>query len=584
MYYQYFGLTENPFSISPDPRYLYLSEQHKEALAHLLYGTQQWGGFIQLTGEVGTGKTMLTRALLEQIPPEVDMALLFNPRQTPTEFVRSICDELHITYDVANKYSLKDLVDSLNRHLLENHSKGRRTAVMIDEAQNLDVEVLEQIRLLTNLETTKTKLLMMILVGQPELRLLLARKELRQLAQRITGRYHLLPLAFNHTQEYIRHRLKIAGCMEPVFTRAAVEVIQKATQGVPRLINVVCDRALLGAYTQEKDKVDPVIARHAVKEIAGELEPEDNTVLKRSWIIAAIAAAASVIVSGLVFYWFVRQPSPQVVAQAPAPVIATPATSTPVTVSPEAPQVLTQPTPGEDAADVRSVVINVDSLLKPATQSIEAFLGDTALASDTYSAFRMLFNLWHEDYTSLHGNGGCERALEVDLNCLYTKGTWNNLRELNRPAIIELLDKNGDRHHLAVNKLNATQVTFLLPQGEQQFLTADLEPYWYGDVLILWRRPPFDDEVIKPGAQGNAADWLGRTLDQIEGLQEAQRSYSVFDDRLLQRVKTFQRQHRLLPDGVVGPQTLVRLQTARNDLDAPTLTNAVAVAPAMSGR
>ncbi len=267
MYAGYFGLSENPFSITPDPRFLFLSARHAEALAHLLFGITESGGFIQLTGEVGTGKTTLTRSLLEQLPTDVDVALILNPGLTIQEFMRTICQELGI--DHANGASMKDMIDSLNQHLLRAHDNGRRTALIIDEAQNLSTELLEQIRLLTNLETPKQKLLQIILIGQPELRETLSRIDLRQLAQRITARYHLEPLNPTEISDYIRHRLRIAGAGGDIFTPAATKTVFRLTHGVPRLVNVICDRALLGAYSTEQRQVQPEIVRRAAKEVLG---------------------------------------------------------------------------------------------------------------------------------------------------------------------------------------------------------------------------------------------------------------------------------------------------------------------------
>lgn len=249
MYTHYFGLTERPFSLAPNPRYLFMSPRHQEALAHLLYGTGESGGFVALTGEVGTGKTTLCHCLLEQLPDDIDIALILNPRMNSVELLASLCDELRIAYP-PNTQSLKVLVDGLNKHLLSAHAKGHRTVVVIDEAQNLSFDVLEQIRLLTNLETSRTKLLHIILVGQPELNRLLAQKNLRQLNQRITARYYLEPLSFNETRAYIHHRLAVSGGDSRLFTHAAVRRIYRYSGGIPRLINNICDRALLGAYSR----------------------------------------------------------------------------------------------------------------------------------------------------------------------------------------------------------------------------------------------------------------------------------------------------------------------------------------------
>ncbi|HET7341961.1 MAG TPA: AAA family ATPase, partial [Methylomirabilota bacterium] len=272
MYTSHFGLAEPPFSIAPDPRYLFLSEGHREALAHLLWGLGANGGFVQLTGEVGTGKTTLCRALLEQLPPEVDVAMVFNPALTSVELVAAVCDELRVPYP-AGTTSLKTLVDALDRYLLDAHARGRRTVLVIDEAQDLSREVLEQVRLLTNLETTREKLLQIILIGQPELRTVLARGDLRQLAQRVTARYHLRPFSEPETRAYVRHRLQTAGQHRPIFRRAALRLVHRASRGIPRLINTICDRALLGAYAAGRTQVTAAIVRRAAGEVLGQRRP-----------------------------------------------------------------------------------------------------------------------------------------------------------------------------------------------------------------------------------------------------------------------------------------------------------------------
>src|SRR5579863_1397982 len=269
MYLSFFGLNEKPFAITPDPRYLYLSERHAEALAHLLYGINESGGFIQLTGEVGTGKTTVVRTLLSRVPHHADVAVILNPRVTPVEFLLTICEELGLGIADADRDSVKQMVDALNRRLLAAHAEGRRIIVIVDEAQNLSPDVLEQVRLLTNLETPTQKLLQIILIGQPELRELLDRNELRQLAQRITGRYHLEPLSREETQGYVRHRLRVAGAAGEIFTPSALAEIHRLSGGIPRVINVTCDRALLGAYTRETRKITAALVRSAAGEVYG---------------------------------------------------------------------------------------------------------------------------------------------------------------------------------------------------------------------------------------------------------------------------------------------------------------------------
>src|SRR5271166_6462811 len=288
MYLSFFGLSEKPFAITPDPRFLYLSERHAEALAHLLYGINEAGGFIQLTGEVGTGKTTVVRTLLSRLPQHADVAVILNPRITPAEFLLTICEELGVAIAASDRDSVKQMVDALNRRLLEAHAAGRRVIVIVDEAQNLSADVLEQVRLLTNLETPAQKLLQIILIGQPELRDLLERTDLRQLAQRITGRYHLSPLDAVDTRAYVRHRLRVAGVAAEIFTAGALSEVHRLSAGIPRVINVCCDRALLGAYTQEQRKITAGLMRRA----AGEVYGRRFVPAWIGWAVGSVAVAA----------------------------------------------------------------------------------------------------------------------------------------------------------------------------------------------------------------------------------------------------------------------------------------------------
>src|ERR1700760_1104735 len=290
MYRAFFGISEKPFAITPDPRYLFLSERHAEALAHLLYGITEAGGFIQLTGEVGTGKTTVVRSLLAQTPQHAEIALILNPRMTAPEFLLTICEELGIGVPDEATNSLKDLVDILSQYLLRAHGGGKRVVLVVDEAQNLAPEGLEQVRLLTNLETNTQKLLQIILIGQPELRELLARVELRQLAQRITGRYHLNPLSHEETVAYVRHRLRVAGATTDIFAPQALNAVFRLSQGVPRVINVICDRALLGAYSLDRPRVPPSLVRSAAAEVFGRRFTPD-------WLPWAATAAIAFVLS-----------------------------------------------------------------------------------------------------------------------------------------------------------------------------------------------------------------------------------------------------------------------------------------------
>jgi general secretion pathway protein A len=268
MFLEHFQLREPPFSISPDPRFVFLSDRHRDALAHLLYGVGQGssGGFVQLTGEVGTGKTTLCRLLLEQLPVNTRVALILNPMLSPIELLEAIGKELHIPLRGKQGHQ-KRLIDALNVYLLQAYGEGLRVVLIIDEAQNLSADALEQVRLLTNLETNTQKLLQIILLGQPELRDLLARRELRQLSQRITARFHLTPLNKTETQQYLRHRYAVAGGTQFPFATDAINALFQYSKGIPRLLNIIADRALLAAYVHEHKTIDKKLVALAAKEV-----------------------------------------------------------------------------------------------------------------------------------------------------------------------------------------------------------------------------------------------------------------------------------------------------------------------------
>lgn len=290
MYTSFFGLQETPFSIAPNPRYLYMSQQHRDAFAHLLYGVQGNGGFVLLTGEVGSGKTTLCRCLLDQLPDETEVAFIFNPTVTCLELCTAICEELSIAIPKNCQQSLKAMQARIYQHLLKNHSQGHNTLLIVDEAQSLSISVLEQLRLLTNLETNEHKLLQIILLGQPELRNKISQPELRQLAQRITARFHLEPLRQHEVQPYIQHRLAVAGVERPLFDQRLCKKIFQRSKGIPRLINVICDRTLLGAYTLEQETITAPVLDQAIEEVLG--RPFRPYIEPLSYF-AAVASAAT---------------------------------------------------------------------------------------------------------------------------------------------------------------------------------------------------------------------------------------------------------------------------------------------------
>lgn len=277
MYLSYFGLKDNPFSIAPNPAYLYMSPRHKEALAHLTFGLRESGGFVMLTGEVGTGKTTVSRKLLQQLPNNTQVAMILNPTLSALELLATICDELGITVTQPNQ-SLKHFTDAILQKLADNHQAEMNTVLIVDEAQHLLPEVLEQLRLLTNLETNREKLLKVVLIGQPELQQLLKRNELRQLAQRITARYHLLPLSENEVSSYIFHRLQVAGGDGSVFKQATIASVYRITGGIPRVINLLCDRALTLSFTIQA----PVVRKHILLAAAKQILGDDVVAQRRS--------------------------------------------------------------------------------------------------------------------------------------------------------------------------------------------------------------------------------------------------------------------------------------------------------------
>ena len=546
MYTEFFGLTEKPFSITPDPRYLYLSERHAEALAHLLYGVTESGGFIQLTGEVGTGKTTLVRSLLEQLPDHTRVALVLNPRMSPTEFLEAICEELSINVGKI-RGSAKGLVDALNACLLKAHSKSERVVLIVDEAQNLSADVLEQIRLLTNLETAKQKLLQIILIGQPELREVLACRELRQLAQRITGRYHLEPLTMTETAAYVRHRLSVAGADRDVFSVRALRLLHKLSDGVPRLINVISDRALLGAYTREQHNVDRKLARRAAREVFG----VGATLRKRPLLVAGTVAAmlAVAAVSMNQFDWNPRESAADTsLMNEPSAKLAT---GSLLAAEPEpAPVFVTVANPEEKAPEPLEV-----------TQLLERHVA----TSGTDQAFAALFNVWQVELPA-DDRRPCEQAPEVGLRCALQSGSWGQLRVLDRPAILSLTDDTGGPHQVVLVGLNDNWATLRFDDSEYSVAISDLSRFWFGGYLILWQPQAGSGRVLNVGMSGNSVHWLRTRIGEITG-QPLTGDTNLYDNELENKVRDFQRARSLQVDGIAGTQTQILIN---NELAMPS--------------
>ena len=538
MYAAYFGLTERPFSLAPDPRYLYLSDVHREALAHLLYGLGEGGSFVQLTGEVGTGKTTVCRALLEQLPPDVDVAMIFNPRLTSVELLAAVCDELRVSYQ-SGTTSLKVLVDALSRALLDAHARGRRTVLIIDEAQNLSARVLEEIRLLTNLETTKEKLLQVILIGQPELAELLARRNLRQLAQRVTARYHLRSFTEEETRRYVQHRMEIAGQRQPIFTRLALHAAHRLSRGVPRLLNTICDRALLGAYATGQTRVKESIVRRAAREVLG------RRARRRRWMVAT-ATAALLIVAGVTIALLASKGLPSLGAW---PLRAETTSSTPA------------PAVGATSAEPAS----------PAP-TLATILGDPGVTLDRTSAFVNLYALWHLDARSGAAEPGCAAGRAAGLRCLARTGTWTVLRRLDLPAILELATPDGKKHHVVLTGLDGETATLQIGELRVTLPTVEIERFWDGPFVMLWKSPVDGPLPLQPGMRGRDVVWLRRQLGAVDGRAAPASAGEPYDEELKRRVAAFQQIESLTPDGIAGEETLVRLAAATPGGNGPSLT------------
>ena len=544
MYLTFFGLNEKPFAITPDPRYLYLSERHAEALAHLLYGINEAGGFVQLTGEVGTGKTTIVRSLLAQTPKNAEIALILNPKMTAPEFLLTICEELGIGVPDSALGSLKDLVDILSHYLLRAHAAGHRVVLVVDEAQNLSPEVLEQVRLLTNLETNTQKLLQIILIGQPELRELLASYELRQLAQRVTGRYHLNPLSRDETTAYVRHRLRVAGATTDIFSPHALSEVFRLSQGVPRVINVFCDRALLGAYSLDRHRVTTPLVRNAASEVFGRR-------FTPHWLPWAIAGSLALLLgAALLALWnfepWKSRPEPQLAHAAAGP--------------------------GEAAAAVPKAPLAAaaTAAAAPPPAQLAQLLAQHNAETDPDSAFGKLFGLWGAKYQT-STTDPCSQAQSQGLECVAERGSFGQLRLYNHPAILLLTEPNGASHQVVLTALGDDAATVELG-GTHTVGLGELSRYWLGDFVMLWRPANSPVKPLSAGMHGAPVRWLRSSLQHLQGIDSAAPVSDVFDADLTAQVREFQRLHQLSVDGIAGVQTQIALAGAVAQPGTPLLS------------
>ncbi|MGD2137494.1 MAG: AAA family ATPase [Gammaproteobacteria bacterium] len=555
MYKKHFTLNERPFSIAPDPRFLYMSARHREALAHLLYGLDEDGGFVQLTGEVGTGKTTICRCLLEQVPENVDLALVLNPKVTAAELIATVCDELGIEH-AGEDSSIKALTDVLNQYLLDAYARGRHTVLIIDEAQNLSADVLEQVRLLTNLETATQKLLRIILIGQPELRSLLAREDMRQLSQRITARYHLDALSREETGAYIKHRLQICGATRSIFSRGAINRIHRLSGGVPRLINVLCDRALLGAFVEGKTQVDKSIVAKAAKEVL------DEEADRGSSYRVPVAAGAALLVALLAFmvYQPLRQGPPGAASQQDPQNIPARDTSGTISGQPESASAVAMTAKPERKPGV------------PARQQSLATLLLEIQDADARAAWIELLDLWSVAAPSGEDPDFCQYAAEYGLFCVQERGSWEALRQFDRPAILELVTADGRQVPVVLQHLGDSVAELVIGSELHRLSVEQVGRYWYGDYTMLLQAPPGGRMYLRAGQRNADVVWLREQLGKALGVKIPAQEPQYFDFELQKHVLEFQRSRDLVADGVVGRHTLIHLNTSAGRAGVPRLS------------
>ncbi len=507
MYTQFFGLSEPPFSISPNPKYLYMSERHGEALAHLSYGLQDGGGFVLLTGEVGTGKTTVSRCLLQQLPPETEIAYILNPSLTERDLLAAICDEYQLPY--ADEASLKQLFDLIRDHLLANLAAGKRSVVLVDEAQHLLPGVLEQLRLLTNLETDDKKLLQVVLIGQPELQQMLRQPLLRQLAQRITARYHLLPLSRQDVDAYVRFRLQVAGCIQPLFTPRAIQTLHRLSGGIPRLINLICDRALIAAFARGSHKIVHGDISQSAYEVSGIRD-------EGSWQsgLAVTLGGALLVAAGWWGWQFVG-------------------------IFPERPLIKVE------------VPVKIDDTLEQQEQLTRAI--NQALEPDV--AMQNLYKVW--GYQTELEEASCDNAPRAGLRCQEGEATLAQLQALQYPALISLTDETGGIYYATLVSLGADKASLLIGNQSWQVDRQWLSDAWGGSYTLLWRMPKGNVTLIGNNAGATQVQWLDNALNRA--MQQPDRKVSRFDATLRNKLLQFQRDQGLTPDGIAGSNTLLRL-------------------------
>ena len=589
MYNTFFGLQEKPFKLVPNPDYLYLSKHHEIALAHLTYAVSQGDGFVVITGEVGTGKTTLCRNFLERLDDTTESAYIFNPKLDSVELLTSICNEFGIQ---TNHTSLKKLLDVINGYLILKNKKGGKVVLLIDEAQNLSVENLEMIRMLSNLETTRSKLLQIILVGQPELSDKLDSYELRQLAQRISLSAYLSPLKINETISYIHHRVHIAAQRSlTLFTPGACRLIFKYSHGIPRMINIACDRALLTAFSLGRPKVTPAVAKIAIQELSSRGPYKVHPPYFR-WLLCAGGSLALLVAAGAIF--MNRDPiGALLIPHESTAKEQKAAVSEPEPLLKETPETLktfkihkAAPTSVPTALQPERRKTNPNTKAGQTSKSnsgntLENVLATLDYQGSRFSAVGRLLTLWqqpHPNRAQLPAVAGDTDYFDIaahqyGLRMYAIQSDWALVRHLNLPAIISL--KRGNSGQLAFATLEKWEqgTLYLRIDGIASTIETDLEsllPYLQGNAYIYWKNIIGFDALITGGAPEKAVNSIKNLLrkagyDQI-GMNP------VFDRQTRVAILDFQKRHRLIPDGLIGPLTKILLIKEANAVTYPKLS------------
>lgn len=562
MYTEFFGLRQEPFSIAPDPRYLFMSERHREALAHLLYGVDGGGGFVLLSGEIGAGKTTVCRCFLEQIPKRCNVAYIFNPKLTVPELLKSVCDEFGIPYQQPEPgaATVKHYLDPLNEFLLKTHAVGQNNVLIIDEAQALSVDVLEQLRLLTNLETNERKLLQIILIGQPELREMLARPELEQLAQRVIARYHLEALSEAETRRYIRHRLTVAGLKRArPFDRAVMQRIHELSRGVPRRINLLCDRALLGAYARGKASVDIATVEKAAGEVFMKPRRAAGPRSRLQLAMLALGLVGGAALFGVVSSALDGRANPA----GPAAGAAAEPASQPTAAKAGAAGAQPASAAGATAAGaLASGTAPAATSADPALAAADADRFFEAPLRDENQAWRQLAGLWKLEL----GDGEpCVAAQRSEVHCHRGSSSLALIRQLNRPGILTLQGDDGGTAYALLTGLSSNDATLRVGELAQTVPLVALAQRWRGEFATLWRVPPGYEKKVVEGGSGPVAEWLSAQLTRLQPGSPA-----APDTALRSRVYAFQLAQGLSPDGLAGPITFMQLNRAIG-IDEPRL-------------